>query len=228
VTFTSTQPETQGKGGALNLNVYKGSALRPFDGPKGPQTAIDRIRVRIGDGPNLGKFSLKSDGTKMFISQDHHDYAVVYADKQGEVPVNFKAAKNGSYTLAVNPENVEMSYLHLIDNLTGADVDLLQTPEYSFEANTTDYASRFRLVFSANEMDGSSTGSGTFAFISNGNIIVTGDITGATLQVIDVMGRVIVNTDAVRNVSTNGMQAGVYVLRLINGDDVKTQKIVIR
>ena len=228
VTFTSTQPETQGKGGALNLNVYKGSALRPFDGPKGPQTAIDRIRVRIGDGPNLGKFSLKSDGTKMFISQDHHDYAVVYADKQGEVPVNFKAAKNGSYTLAVNPENVEMSYLHLIDNLTGADVDLLQTPEYSFEANTTDYASRFRLVFSANEMDGSSTGSGTFAFISNGNIIVTGDITGATLQVIDVMGRAIVNTDAVRNVSTNGMQAGVYVLRLINGDDVKTQKIVIR
>ena len=227
VTFTSTQPETQGKGGALNLNVYKGSALRPFDGPKGPQTAIDRIRVRIGDGPNLGKFSLKSDGTKMFISQDHHDYAVVYADKQGEVPVNFMAAKNGSYTLAVNPENVEMSYLHLIDNLTGADVDLLQTPEYSFEANTTDYASRFRLVFSANEMDGSSTGSGTFAFISNGNIIVTGDITGATLQVIDVMGRAIVNTDAVRNVSTNGMQAGVYVLRLINGDDVKTQKIVI-
>lgn len=224
VTFTSTQPETQGRGGALILNVYEGSVLRQA---KGSQPAIDRAKVRFGDGPNLSKFSLQSDGTKMFITQDRHDYAVVHADKHGEVPVNFKAAQNGSYTLTVNPENAEMSYLHLIDNLTGADVDLLQTPEYSFEANTTDYASRFRLVFGANEMDGSSTGSGTFAFISNGNIIVTGDITGATLQVIDVMGRVIVSTDAVRNVSTNGMQAGVYVLRLINGDDVKTQKIVI-
>jgi hypothetical protein len=225
VTFTSTQPETQGRGGALILNVYEGSALRQA---KGSQPSIDHAKVRFGDGPNLGKFSLQSDGTKMFITRDRHDYAVVHADKHGEVPVDFKAAQNGSYTLTVNPENAEMSYLHLIDNLTGADVDLLQTPEYSFEANTTDYASRFRLVFSANEMDGSSTGSGTFAFISNGNIIVTGDITGATLQVIDVMGRVIVSTDAVRNVSTNGMQAGVYVLRLINGDDVKTQKIVIR
>ena len=204
--------------------MYEGSVLRQA---KGSQPAIDRAKVRFGDGPNLSKFSLQSDGTKMFITRDRHDYAVVHADKHGEVPVNFKAAQNGSYTLTVNPENAEMSYLHLIDNLTGADVDLLQTPEYSFEANTTDYASRFRLVFGANEMDGPSTGSGTFAFISNGNIIVTGDITGATLQVIDVMGRVIVSTDAVRNFSTNGMQAGVYVLRLINGDDVKTQKIVI-
>jgi hypothetical protein len=41
-----------------------------------------------------------------------------------------------------------LDYLHLIDNLTGADVDLLQMPEYTFTAKTTDYASRFRLVFS--------------------------------------------------------------------------------
>ena len=175
----------------------------------------------------MNKFSLKPNGTKMFIPQGHQDYAVVYAEKHGEVPVNFKAAENGSYTLSVNPENAEMSYLHLIDNLTGADVDLLTEPSYTFEAKTTDYASRFRLVFSANETDGSSTGSETFAFISNGNIVITGDVEGATLQVIDVMGRVLVSRDAARHVSTNGMQAGVYVLRLINGDDVKTQKIVI-
>lgn len=223
VTFTSTQPETQGRGGALILNVYEGSVLRQA---KGSQPAIDRAKVRFGDGPNLSKFSLQSDGTKMFITRDRHDYAVVHADKQGEVPVNFKAAQNGSYTLTVNPENAEMSYLHLIDNLTGADVDLLTEPGYTFDAKTTDYESRFRLVFSAICEDANGDNE-TFAFISNGNIIVTGDITGATLQVIDVMGRVIVSTDAVRNFSTNGMQAGVYVLRLINGDDVKTQKIVI-
>ena len=223
VTFTSTQPETQGRGGALILNVYEGSVLRQA---KGSQPAIDRAKVRFGDGPNLSKFSLQSDGTKMFITRDRHDYAVVHADKHGEVPVNFKAAQNGSYTLTVNPENAEMSYLHLIDNLTGADVDLLTEPGYTFDAKTTDYESRFRLVFSAICEDANGDNE-TFAFISNGNIIVTGDVTGATLQVIDMMGRVIVNTDAVRNVSTNGMQAGVYVLRLINGDDVKTQKIVI-
>ena len=33
--------------------------------------------------------------------------------------------------------------------------------------------------------------------------------------------------DVACNVSTNGMAPGVYVLRLIDGDGVKTQKIVI-
>ena len=34
--------------------------------------------------------------------------------------------------------------------------------------------------------------------------------------------------DVSRNVSTSGMTPGTYVLRLINGDNVMTQKIVIR
>ena len=92
---------------------------------------------------------------------------MVIAGNAGEIPVNFKAKENGTYTITVNPENVEMSYLHLIDNMTGADVDLLaakvpelvegptlndgvstgSTTSYTFEAKTTDYESRFRLVF---------------------------------------------------------------------------------
>ena len=76
---------------------------------------------------------------------DGEDYAVVSAGNAGEIPVNFKAKENGQYTITVNPENVEMSYLHLIDNMTGADVDLLQTPSYTFEARTTDSAERFKL-----------------------------------------------------------------------------------
>ena len=148
-----------------------------------------------------------------------------------EVPINFKAKENGTYTLSVNPEGAEMAYLHLIDNMTGADVDLLAgcgdarhcVSTYTFTAKTTDYASRFKLVFAVN--DGSSTGSETFAFISNGNLIVNGE---GMLQVIDMMGRVLVSTNATHNISTNGIPAGVYVLRLIDGDSVRTQKIVVR
>ena len=43
-----------------------------------------------------------------------------------------------------------------------------------------------------------------------------------------MMGRVIVShSGRIQCVPTAGMTAGVYVLRLINGNDVKTQKIVI-
>ena len=64
-----------------------------------------------------------------------------------------------------------------------------------------------------------------FAFVSNGEIIIVGE---GTLQVIDMMGRIIVQRrDGACTVSTKEMIPGVYVLRLINGDKVKSQKIVI-
>ena len=40
-----------------------------------------------------------------------------------------------------------MKYLHLIDNLTGKDIDFLATPSYTFEGKTTDVISRFKLAF---------------------------------------------------------------------------------
>ncbi|MBQ1584260.1 MAG: T9SS type A sorting domain-containing protein [Prevotella sp.] len=65
--------------------------------------------------------------------------------------------------------------------------------------------------------------------MNNGQIIVTAaDACNACLQVVDVMGRIVVSTDVARNVSTSEMTPGVYVLRLINGNNVRTQKIVIK
>ena len=143
------------------------------------------------------------------------------------MPVNFKATQNGTYTLKVNPEDVDMAYLHLIDNLTGADVNLLQTPSYTFTGNVSDYASRFKLVFVANNAQLGGEGSDDFAFISNGQLIVNAE---GTLQIIDMLGHVLVTCDAHSDfrLPTSDFPAGVYVLRLINGDDVKTQKIVMR
>ena len=49
-----------------------------------------------------------------------------------------------------------------------------------------------------------------------------------TLQVIDVMGRVLVTGDAHRQVSTTGFAPGVYMLQLIDVKHVRTQKIVVK
>ena len=128
--------------------------------------------------------------------------------------------------LSLSSEEVAFSYLHLIDNMTGNDVDMLQTPNYTFNAKTTDYASRFKLVFATK--DGPSTDSETFAFYSNGSWVISNE-GEATLQVIDVNGRILSN-EAVNGSVSKAVNAapGVYVIRLINGDDVKTQKIVVR
>ena len=114
---------------------------------------LDRVMVRFGEGNALGKMMFNSANPKLYVQEDGQDYAVVYSKSKGELPVCFEAASDGTYTLTVNPSNVEMNYLHLIDNMTGADVDLLQTPVYTFEAKTTDNAQRFRLAFETSNID---------------------------------------------------------------------------
>jgi hypothetical protein len=208
---------------ALTQVVEPDSRFASLRGGTTKQSTLDNAIITFNEGSQLGKFYFGHQNANIYISQGNQDYAIAFSEGQGEMPLNFKAKKNGNYTISVNPENVEMAYLHLIDNMTGADVDLIATSSYTFNAKTTDYASRFKLVFAVN--DGPSTGSGTFAFISNGNIIVNGE---GTLQVIDMKGRVIRSTNVAHNVSTSGMSAGVYVLRLVNGENVKTQKIVVR
>ena len=235
VVFSTEAPEASTNQGCLQIALSQAVELvetptRKQDGPStGSGTLHDKAIVSFNAGDRLEKFVFNKENAVISIPQGGKELAIACSDKQGEMPLNFKATKNGEYTLTIHPEAVELEYLHLIDNLTGADVDLLalrqaQGPaSYTFTAKTTDYASRFRLVFSAS--GDACEPIGNFAFISNGNIIVNGE---GMLQVVDVTGRVVRCSDGVHTVSTNGMTPGIYVLRLINGNDVKVQKVVVR
>ena len=211
VTFTKVSPQKEAKStNCIDLVVMQN------------KNSIDRARVRFGDGENLEKFNMEGQHTQISFPYNGQDFAVIYADGENELPLKFKASENGTYTFSVETGNLDLVYLHLIDNLTGNDVDLLVAPNYTFEAKTTDYASRFRLVFS--NCEDAVGDNATFAYINNGDIIINED---GTLQIVDMTGRVIYQGDAKHCVSTTGMAAGVYVLRLITADYVKTQKIVI-
>ena len=189
------------------------------------ETAIDKARVSFMENDNLTKFTMGQGSARLYIPQGNRNYAVACANGQNEMPLNFKAAKNGTYTLDFKVENMEADYLHLIDNITGADIDLLATPSYSFEGKADDYESRFKLVFS--NYEDADDDNVHFAYYADGEIRLVETCHDASLQVVDMMGRVVLAGDAMNRVSTSGMTAGVYVLRLINGNDVKTQKIVI-
>ena len=213
LTFSRNEPEESGNRGALDVNVMS----------KGNR--VDLTRVRFGEGQGLEKFQLNPNHTKVFIPQNGKDYAVTYSETNaGEMPLSFKTEENGSYTLEFSNEEITFDYLHLIDNMTGADVDLLSTPSYSFEARTTDYASRFKLVFAT----GNNSNEDNFAFFSNGSFVINNE-GNATLQVVDVMGRIIKaeNINGCTNVNVDAA-SGVYMLRLVNGNNVKVQKVVVK
>ncbi len=184
----------------------------------------DRAYVRNYESEDLDKFSLSKEGTKIFIPQNGKKYAAVYAGEAKTMPLCFTSTEGGIHTLTVNVENMNCSYLHLIDNVTGTDIDLLRTPKYSFNADDSNYATRFKLVFdeqATNEI------AENFAFISNGELMINNS-GEATLQVMDITGRIL-STENIQNCYSKSLNlsAGVYVVRLSNGNDVKAQKIVV-
>ncbi len=123
--------------GSLDFGLFEGSMGR----------RLDLVRIRFDEGDNLEKINLLSDPNELYIPLDGKAFAVVHSGTFGEMPLNFKAAENGLYTINVNIDKVKMSYLHLVDQFTGTDVDLLTTPVYSFDAQTTDKVSRFKIIF---------------------------------------------------------------------------------
>ena len=187
--------------------------------------AIDNAIIRFDGGQTLEKFSFRKGNTKIYIPQNGKDYAIVNANGMGEIPVNFKAKENGTYTLTISvTANCQLPTANLIDNLTGANTDLLATPSYTFEAKVTDYESRFKLVFNADGNDNKIENE-NFAFISNGELTING--TG-TLQIFDILGHELFRKELPTANCQLPTAPGIYVLRLINGDTVKTQKIVVR
>ena len=214
-TFTAQTRNTESKAIAQANIMVKGNN----------GNIVDNAIIRFDEGETLEKFQLKDNSTKVYFSENGQDFAIIRANGQNEMPVNFKAEGNGTFNISFTCQDVEFNYLHLIDNMTGNDVDLLVNPSYTFDARYTDYASRFKLVFATGNNDSESN----FGFISNGNLMILGIDGEATLQMIDVTGRILSSEtfSGSYNKAINAAQ-GVYMIRLIQGENVRTQKIVVK
>lgn len=221
-TFTISRTAPVNSIGALNISLTNFNTRN--------SSVIDNAIVRFDGGNTLEKFSFRDNSSRIYFQMEDADYAVVNGAQVGnvnELPLCFEAEKNGTYMLNFSNEEVAFNYLHLIDNQTGTDVNLLEEPNYRFKARTTDYASRFRLVFA----QGSSVeDNDSFGFINHSdNFCIYGLEGEATLQVVDMTGRVLSSETFYNSVEKKiNATPGVYMIRLIEGSDVKVQKVVIK
>ena len=191
---------------------------------------MDQALLSFNPGDDLGKFGLFEGAPLVYFTKDNKDLAILSIDSVEVQPLKFKAEENGSYTLHFEPKALNLNYLHLIDNMTGSNVDLLANPNYTFNATTNDYAERFKLVFDPH-YGVEEHQNETFAYYENGEIVINDIETQdfASLQIVDMTGRVIVShSGRIQCFPTNGMAPGVYVLRLKTQDGMRTQKLVIQ
>ena len=173
------------------------------------------------DGFGLNKINHRNPDVPMiYINQNNEDFAIaMMKDDTKSFNLNFKPMTMGKYTLSYKAEG-DFNYLHVIDRLTGEDVDMLLEDEYSFISAPGDNENRFivRLGYMPNN---EGTENEIFAYQNGSDVIVSGD---GELQVFDVTGRMVA-TQRVNGVETiNIPSQGVYIFKL----NEKVQKIVVR
>ena len=233
VTFTMVSPQSPTPS-QNNLNIVLTQQVENRDGIPTSSAIIDNAIISFNEGSQLGMFNFGEKKADLYIPKDGKKYAIMSSNSQSEMPLNFKANEDSEYTLTVSTtlnsqlSTLNLNYLHLIDNLTGNDIDLLVTPSYTFEAKTSDYASRFRLVFTDENGEVAADGHDTFAYISDGQLQILNQ-GEALLQIVDALGRTLSSEIIQGNYGKPlDLNAGVYIVRLSNTQTTRTQKIVVQ
>ncbi len=217
VTFTKATAQNAGtpNNSSLQMTLAKTNTSRGEVSTK----VVDNAVVSFSESKGMPKFNMLGGSAKLYIPQNDEEYAVVFSDRMGDLPLNFKTNEVGTYTITVETcHGASLQGVHLIDMLEEKDIDLGETQTYTFIGSPADRTARFKIVFKNND-----NANDIFAYQSGSDIVVTGE---GELQIFDVMGR-LVFTQRINGVETMGsssLKNGVYILKL-NG---KTQKIVVR
>lgn len=179
----------------------------------------DATYAVFNESAGLSKISHRNNEIPMvYVMQNGEDYAIAtMSDDANTIDLGFKAQTTGSYTLSMK-SNMTFGYMHLIDRLTGADIDMLAEGEYSFIASPSDREDRFVVSF------GQYISSDSFVYQRGEELIVNGE---GTLQMFDVTGRFVGSYEINGVESIRKPAEGVYVFRMV-GETVKTQKIIVR
>ncbi len=172
------------------------------------------------EGHGLNKIEHRNEAIqKLYIEHNGEDFAIADIGEDAQTfNLRFHAATTARYTMKIKASG-DFSCLHLIDRITGEDVDLLVEDEYSFIGTPSDSESRFIVKFRCSST--SNVDEDIFAYQSGNEIVVEGD---GELQIFDLMGRIVMQR-CVKGIETITQPSnGVYIFKL----NAKTQKIVVK
>ncbi|MBE6345655.1 MAG: T9SS type A sorting domain-containing protein [Lentimicrobiaceae bacterium] len=184
----------------------------------------DNAIVSFSEGKGLNKFPhLNKEAHEVYVIDNETKYGVATMnDDVTTIPVGFKANTMGQYTIAAEAKDCKFNSMTLIDNMTGVKTNLL-TDSYTFMATTNDNPNRFTLTLNAdNDTDND------FIYINNNEMIINNIEGDGLVQIYDVMGRSVAtyNVSGSANISMETLSEGVYIVRMIDANGVKTQKVV--
>ena len=174
--------------------------------------------------PKLNAFN--EDAAYLYVVSEEQRYGIFNYDKDvNEVSLSFEVQKMGKYTISVDAEG-EYETIVLVDRQTGIETNML-LEDYSFTAtssskeNTDRFLVRFTFRSDVNE------DAKHFAYQSGDELIIEAE---GTVQLFDVTGRMLyigeVESHGER-INVGHLNNAAYILRLVNEEGVKVQKVII-
>ena len=101
VRFTSVSPDQAPQPNKGSLQIALSQVTSSLRGTKQSST-LDNAIVSFNEGSKLSKFYFGTQNANIYIPQGQEEYAIAFSESQGEMPLNFKAEENGTYTLTVS------------------------------------------------------------------------------------------------------------------------------
>lgn len=159
----------------------------------------------------------------VYVAEGGKNYGIYNCDADvQEVELSFNANQMGNYTISIEP-NGKFQTVTLVDRFTGIETNML-VEDYHFTAMSNVNTNRFIIKMVNGQQ---TTDNSHFVFQSGEDLIIDAE---GTVQIIDVMGRVLVSDEVEstnNRINVSGFQNGTYMVRVINGSEVKVEKVVI-
>ena len=159
----------------------------------------------------------------VYVQNEGTNYGIFNCDEDvQEIELCFNANQMGNYTISIEP-NGKFQSVTLVDRFTGVETNML-VEDYHFTAMSNVNANRFivRMVNGQQTTDNSH-----FVYQSGEELIL--NIQGE-VQIVDVLGRVVYNGEAmndINRINVSSFNSGAYMVRVMNGNEVKVEKIIL-
>lgn len=166
--------------------------------------------------------NLNENIAEVYIENYGKRYGIFSFDEDiNEVSLGFDAKMPGIHIISIEPEG-EFEYITLVDHITGKETDMLNN-KYEFNVYSSEEKhDRFTVKFSKKHI----TENENFVYQSGDELIINAE---GQIQIIDIMGRTVYNGEAHENcrINVENLNNATYIIRCVNDENIKTQKIVI-
>ena len=219
VKVTGTNPSLSYTANTRNRNIEENEYINLIATSKAGK---DNVIINFADNSKDGFTKLENfnqDIAKIYVKENDVNYAILnYDEDVEEINLFFNAKKMGEYTINAITEGKFASVI-LVDKHLGVETNLI-TSSYTFKATSNDDTDRFVLKMNKGNNE-------NFVYQSGEELIINAK---GIVQIIDVMGRIVYSNDIVNDnhsVNISSYNSAVYMVRVLNANDVKTQKIVV-